>query len=201
MNRLKAYILLLLLSVIQAHAQTSQPQARKWPLTFSAFATSPGTFLESARLVSLPTLIKGGAGIKAGTELYYRNRPGSQLFQTINAAAYLQFDVEKAGMLTSELGYRKYIGPLFGELLIGAGLLRSASVHRFEEQREDGTYTSYKQKELKVCPTASAGTGYRFGNGAAVFVRYELLVQPQFGDERFPLKQNRMLHIGGRLAI
>jgi hypothetical protein len=149
----------------------------------------------------MPTLIKSGAGIKAGTEWYYRNRIGSQLFQTVNMGAYLQFDVEKALFASTELGYRKYIGPVFGEILAGAAIVKSVSVHTFEEQRDDGTYLSYKQSSLKLAPTVSLGIGYRFKNGAAVFSRYELLVQPQFDNERFAVKQNRMLHIGGRIFL
>jgi hypothetical protein len=192
---------MLLLSLSQIKAQTTEKWARKWPVTFSAFASSPGTFLESGRLVSLPTLLKGGGGVKAGTELYYWNRQGSQLFQTLNVAAYVQLNVEKAVFASTEVGYRKYIGPVFGEFLFGAGIVKSVSVHSFEMQREDGTYASYKQKGLKLAPTASVGIGYRFGNGAALFTRYELLVQPQLDNERFGIKQNRILHVGGRIFL
>jgi hypothetical protein len=202
MKTIFAFILLLSLTLTKTKAQnTTQNWARKWPLTFSAFATSPGTFLESGRPVSLPTLIKGGAGVKAATELYYRNRQSSQLFQTLNLGTYVQLNIEKALFVSTELGYRKYIGPVFGEVLMGAGLLRSVSVHSFEVQREDGTYLSSKQKDLKLAPTATVGLGYRFGNGAAVFTRYELLVQPQTDNHRFAIKQNRMLHVGGRIFL
>jgi hypothetical protein len=201
MKNIFAFILLLLLTHAETKAQTTEKWARKWPVTFSVFATSPGTFHESGRLVSLPTLIKGGAGIKAGTELYYQNRKNSQLFQTLNVAAYVQSDIEKAVFASTEAGYRKYIGPVFGEFLLGAGIIKSVSVHTFEMQREDGTYASYKQKGLKLAPTASIGIGYRFGNGAALFTRYELLVQPQLDNERFGIKQNRILHVGGRIFL
>jgi hypothetical protein len=119
----------------------------------------------------------------------------------LNAAAYVQLNMEKALFASTEAGYRKYVGPVFGEVLMGAGIIRSVSVHTFERQREDGTYLSYRQKEWKLAPTVSVGIGYRFSNGAAIFTRYELLVQPQLTNERFAVKQNRMLHIGGRLFL
>jgi|GEM_PF-6228414 len=199
MKRITLLLMLGLLAAFQAPAQSqSKPSL---PITFSAFSISPGTFLDSWHLPTLPALLSAGAGLQVGTEFYYRNRPASQLFQTLSLSAYHQYGVETGLMASSALGYRKYLGPVSLEAQLGAGLLRTRSIPAYTEQTPSGGYRSAHAAKQAIVPTIGLGLGYRVNWRTAFFLRYDLTVQPQFDHPRFGIRQLRQLHLGGRFNL
>lgn len=184
---------LLLLPALVAWSQEA-PRKPTLPLTVSLFSES----------VSLPTL-KGffrnpNPGIRIGTEFYYRKRPSSQVFQTANVGYYYHHTLHHGLYLSSELGYRKFIGPVFLDATVGAGYLLLTSRVPVYKPTGNGEFVKASPRLHKGMPTLGLGAGYRFTKAVSLFARYEV-----FGE--MPLKQDvpvlphKALHIGARVNL
>ncbi len=160
------------------------------PLTISVFSES----------ISLPTLAhlqKGGIGIKVGTELYYRNRPGSQTFQSINLGYYHHPGVQSGLFASTEVGYRKYFGAVYTEASLGAGtLLLRPEAPSYERSSPD--FPKAAAYQFKLMPSAGLGAGYQFRNRTSVFTRYELFGEMPFSQILLP---HQALHVGARVPF
>ena len=114
------FLHVLVLSALTIGATSAQDAPRRGPglpLTVSVFAHS----------VSLPTFRGVGKnpnfGLRVGTEFYYRNRPGSQLVQTVNVGFYHHRALQTGLFVSTEFGYRKFFGPVYAEGFVGVGAL------------------------------------------------------------------------------
>ncbi|GAA4462764.1 hypothetical protein GCM10023189_39870 [Nibrella saemangeumensis] len=163
------------------------------PITVSVFSES----------ISLPTFKgffeKPNVGVRIGTELYYRNRPGSQLFQTVNLGYYHHRALHHGLFVSSEFGYRKFIGPLYLDATIGGGylhLIPTVPMYR----SAGGEFTRVSPHLHKFMPTLGLGAGYRINQRTSVFSRYEV-----FGEmpvvQDVPVLPHKALHVGARLSL
>jgi hypothetical protein len=138
---------LLVTALGQAQESARRPAL---PLTFSLFSES----------VSLPTLRgllrKPNLGVRLGTELYYRNRPGAKLFQTVNLGYYYHRSLHHGLYVSTELGYRRYLGPLFVDGTIGGGYLHLVSRVPVYAPAGDGSFTKTSPRFHKFMPTMAS---------------------------------------------
>jgi hypothetical protein len=183
---------LLLLAIDSATAQDHRPApARGLPITVTVFA-------ESVSLPRLKSLFRGGAGLQLGTEFYYRNRPAAQLLQTVQAGYYHHPRLQNGLYLGSAFGYRKFLGKLYSEALVGAGVLALHPAYPTYRADGNGGYRPAAPFLLRVMPTASLGAGYCLSERAAVFARYEVFGELPFS--RFVLP-HQAIHAGTRLRL
>lgn len=195
---LKINLLLLLLAGSSSAARAQydgSPPATGTPLSVSIFSHA----------VSLPTfrgfLKNPNVGIRIGTEVYYRNRPGSQLIQTVNVGLYYHRSLQSGLFLNTEFGYRKFIGSLYTETFVGIGALGLSQQLRSYKPTGNGEFKPASRLMLRIMPSLSAGLGYRFGQHTpvSVFTRYELFAEAPFGDA--PILPHTALHVGTRVFI
>ncbi len=122
-------------------------------------------------------------GIRAGTELYYHYRPGSQLFQRVNAGYYYHRSLHHGFYLSSELGYRKFIGPVFLDASFGGGYLLLTSRVPLYRPAENVEFRKASSRLHKFMPTLGIGAGYWFTQASSLFVRYELFGEMPLGQD------------------
>ena len=183
-----------LLVAALSQAQESARRRPALPLTFSLFSES----------VSLPTL-RGflrnpNLGVRLGTELYYRNRPGAKLFQTVNLGYYYHRSLHHGLYVSTELGYRRYLGPLFVDGTIGGGYLHLVSRVPVYAPAGDGNFTKPSPRFHKFMPTLGVGAGCRLTEYASLFARYELFGQMPIAQD-IPVLPHKALHLGARLNL
>lgn len=161
------------------------------PITISVFSES----------VSLPNfrgfLKNPNWGVRIGTEFYYKNGTNRQLLQTLNLGYYRHDGLQQGLFVSSEFGFRKFIGDFFADATIGAGYLHLISeLKRYEPA--GGGYKNASQRLHKIMPTVGLGLGYRFGD-VTLFSRYEMFGEMPFGYGGTPLLPHKALHIGARI--
>ena len=172
-------------------------------------AGTPFTVSVFSHAVSLPTfrgfLKTPNFGIRMGREMYYRNRPGSQLIQTLNVGFYHHRSLQSGLFLNTEFGYRKFIGGLYAETFVGIGALGLSQHLRSYQSDGTGEFRPASRFMLRVLPSLSAGQGYRFGQHTArpgsVFTRYELFAETPFNNGGVPLLPHSALHVGTRVLL
>lgn len=178
-----------------AVAQRTAPGPAGRPLTVSVFSHG----------ISLPTvtpqLTSLNPGLRIGTEIYYRNRRRSQLFQTLNAGGYLHKNLQNALFVTTELGYRKFIGGFFVEGMLGVGALGASYWLKHYQPDGNGGYQAASPFVVKAVPTVSLGVGYRFTGGSpvSVFVQESAFGEVPFGFRGQPVLPHAALHVGMRM--
>jgi len=164
------------------------------PLTISVFSHA----------ISLPDF-KGffrspNLGIRLGTELYYRRRPGAQLYQTFNVGFYRQKSLHDAFFVGSELGYRRFFGPVFADATFGGGYLHLRSNRSVYAPDGTGDFRKTTPLRHKFMPSLGLGAGYRFTPNPSVFARYEV-----FGlmpiQQAVPVLPHKALHLGARMNL
>ena len=180
------------MSVHLSQAQVPLPNR-----TPSGLPLSITVFSESISLPTLAHLQKGGIGVKIGTELYYRNRPGAQTFQSINLGYYHHPGVQSGLFVSSEVGYRHYFGAVYADASLGVGALLLHPVAPSYERSQAG-YPKSSAYQLKFMPSAGLGAGYRFRNRASVFTRYELFGEMPFSQILLP---HQAIHVGARVPF
>ncbi|GAB3175560.1 hypothetical protein [Telluribacter humicola] len=189
-----AIALLALISAARAQDAPLSRRAPGLPINVSVFSES----------ISLPDF-KGffrnpNLGVRVGTELYYRNRPNTQVFQTVNVGFYQQKGLHNAWFVSSELGYRKFFGNFYADATIGGGYLHLRSIRTTYEPTGSGDYVKVSPVRNKFMPTLGLGAGYRFRNHTAIFARYEVFgIMPIQQD--VPVLPHKALHVGARLNI
>lgn len=177
-----------------------------------ASAPAPGipfTVSVFSHAVSLPTFRgfwkNSNFGIRVGRELYYRNRPGSQLIQTLNVGFYHHRSLQSGLFLNTEFGYRTFIGGLYAETFLGIGALGLSQHLRSYQPDGAGGFRPASRFMLRAMPSLSAGLGYRFGPHTAapvsVFTRYELFAETPFSNRGVPLLPHSALHLGTRILL
>lgn len=192
-------LVLAALSVGALRAQDAPPTSTGLPLTVSVFSHA----------VSLPTF-RGffrnpNFGVRVGTELYYRDRPGSQLIQTLNLGFYHHRSLQTGLFLSTEFGYRKFIGGFYAEGFVGVGALGLTPHLRRYQPDGNGEFKPASRFMVRAMPTLSAGLGYRFRAHSAaplsVFTRYEVFGETPFQNRGVPLLPHSALHVGTRLFL
>ncbi|OIN60696.1 hypothetical protein [Arsenicibacter rosenii] len=181
--------------VAVAQRAASGPAGR--PLTVSVF--SHGISLPTVK----PQLTDLNPGLRIGTEIYYRNRRRSQLFQTLNAGGYGHKQLQTALFVTTELGYRKFIGGLFVEGLLGVGALGASYWLKQYQPDGNGGYQAASAFVVKAVPSVSLGVGYRFtgANPVSVFVQEQAFGEVPFGFRGQPVLPHAALHVGMRMSL
>lgn len=179
--------------------------------TFSAKAQNPYSakkphlikltlFTESIGVPNFSRFLKqSGLGLRVGTELYYRNNPRGQYFQTINLGFYSHRNFASAFFVTTEAGYRKYFGSFFSDATLGAGIQFSHSYLPVYKRTENG-YVQSKGNLIRMMPVLGLGAGYNF-NKAAVFTRYELSGEMPFGYKGIIALPHQNIHIGTQVRF
>ncbi|GAB3256400.1 hypothetical protein GCM10027347_18190 [Larkinella harenae] len=192
MKILLSCVVTLLFPVVSTKAQKPPAIPAGVPITLSVFSES----------ISLPTLKRiqaGGLGIKVGTEFYYRNRPGSQLIQTLHIGYYHHPRVQSGLFATTEFGFRKYAGPFWIDALVGGGALLIRPAMPFYERNEGtGEYRKAATFQLKFMPTVNLGIGYQLPNRTTLFTRYEVFGEVPF---RALILPHQALHLGTRFLL
>jgi len=178
-------------------AQLSLAQVPLPDRTPSGPPLSISVFSESISLPTLAHLQKGGIGIKVGTELYYRNRPGSQAFQSIHIGYYHHPDVQSGLFVSTEVGYRHYFGAVYTDASLGIGTLLLCPVAPSYE-RSGSDFPKAPAHQFKLMPSAGLGAGYRFRNRTSVFTRYELFGEMPFSQILLP---HQAIHVGARVPF
>jgi hypothetical protein len=186
------FLLAFLLAATLGLAQEPKRPRPALPLTLSLFSES----------VSLPTfrgfLRNPNLGVRLGTELYYRNRPGAQLFQTVNLGYYHHGSLHHGLYVSTELGYRKFIGPVYVDGTIGGGYLHLVSRVPVYAPTGDGNFRKASPHLHKFMPTLGLGAGCRLGDYTSLFARYELFGQMPLAND-IPVLPHKALHVGARL--
>jgi hypothetical protein len=194
LNLALAGVLLALTPPVRAQDASSYSRKPIVPLTVSVFSSS----------VSLPDF-KGffrnpHLGVRIGTELYYRNRARTQIFQTVQVGYYQQKSLHNAWFVSSELGYRKFFGHFYADATLGGGYLHLRSLRPVYEPTGSGEYQKTSPVRHKFMPVLGLGAGYRFRNQTALFTRYEVFgLMPIQQD--VPVLPHKALHVGARLNL
>lgn len=185
-------IFLLWLSIIVVKAQEF-PSGKPIPLTISLYTRSVG-------LPGFGNFFKDPAfGVRVGTEFYYSNKSGHQTLQTVNLGYYYHKDFQSGIYLSTEIGYRKFIGDFFLDGTIGGGyLLITSALPRYESRGTD--FEKISNTFGRFMPTLGLGAGYRF-NSFMVFSRYEMFGEMPFGFKGLPVLPHKTLHFGTRFNL
>ncbi len=187
-------LLAFLLTATLGLAQEPKRPHRSLPLTVSLFSESVGLPAFKGLLRS-PNL-----GVRLGTELYYRNRPGAALFQTVNLGYYAHGSLHHGLYVSTELGYRKFFGPLYVDATLGGGYLHLVSRVPVYEPAGDGNFKSASPHLHKFMPTLGLGAGCRLNKHASLFARYELFGEMPVAQD-IPVLPHRALHLGARISL
>ncbi|MBD0258211.1 MAG: hypothetical protein ICV83_21065, partial [Cytophagales bacterium] len=139
-------------------------------------------------------------GVRLGTELYYRNRSGAQLFQTVNLGYYAHRSLHHGLYVSTELGYRRYLGPVFVDGTVGGGYLHLVSRVPVYEPAGNGNFTKAAPRFHKFMPTLGLGAGCRLTQYASLFARYEVFGQTPIAQD-IPVLPHQALHLGARLHL
>lgn len=155
-------------------------------------------FSESLGLPGLRSFFKKpNLGIRVGTELYYRNQANRQVYQSINVGYYRHRDFHSGFFVSSDFGYRKFMGNAFVDGSLGLGyMIVNSALPRYER-----TATGYQRAADtfgRLIPAVGIGAGYRFNN-VSVFSRYEMFGEVPFGFKGLPALPHQTLHLGTRI--
>jgi hypothetical protein len=180
------------LLMIASYAQ-ELPVSKPIPITITLYSESVG-------VPNFKNFFKDPSfGIRVGTEFYYANKPGHQTFQTVNLGYYFHKDFQTGVYISSEFGYRKFIGNFFLDGTIGGGyLLVTSAQPRYESRASD--YEKISNTFGRFMPTLGIGAGYRF-NSVMVFSRYEMFGEMPFGFKGLPALPHKTLHFGTRFNL
>jgi hypothetical protein len=138
-------------------------------------------------------------GIRVGTEFYYTNKSGHQTMQTVNLGYYHHKNFQSGVYVSTEFGYRKFIGDFFLDGTIGGGyLLITSALPRYENN--GGDYEKISNSFGRFMPTVGLGAGYQF-NSVMVFSRYEMFGEMPFGFKGLPALPHKTLHVGTRFNL
>jgi hypothetical protein len=164
--------------------------SRSIPLTVSVFS-------ESVSLPDFRGFFKNpNWGVRIGTEFYYRRNDSKNVFQTVNLGYYRHSGLQQGIFVSSEFGYRRFIGNFFADATVGAGYLHLISeLKRYEP--DGGGFKNASQRMHKVMPTVGLGMGYRFGD-VTFFSRYEVFGEMPFSYGGTPVLPHKALHLGTR---
>lgn len=163
------------------------------PITISVYSESVGV-PNFKNFFKDPTF-----GIRVGTEFYYANNSGYQTLQTVNLGYYHHKDFQSGIYISTEFGYRKFIGDFFLDGTIGGGyLLITSALPRYENN--GGDYVKISNTFGRFMPTVGLGAGYRF-NSLMVFSRYEMFGEMPFGFKGLPALPHKTLHVGTRFNL
>jgi hypothetical protein len=178
-------------SLVQAQEAPPVPHRSGLPLVVTVFSES----------ISLPTLArmkKGGLGLKVGTEFYYRNRQSQQTFQNLSIGYYHHPGVQSGLFVSSEVGYRKFVGNFYADATLGGGVLLLRPTSPSYIRDETGTFPKASAGQVKFMPSLGLGAWYRFRNRTALFTRYELFGEMPFSQILLP---HQSLHLGARMNL
>ncbi|HEX8532103.1 MAG TPA: hypothetical protein VF646_18840, partial [Cytophagales bacterium] len=145
-------------------------------------------------------LRKPNLGVRLGTELYYRNRPGTQWFQTVHLGYYAHRSLHHGLFVSTGLGYRRNIGPLFVDATLGGGYLHLVSRVPVYRPTGDGNFTKTPGRFHKFMPTLGLGVGCRLSDRTALFTRYEVFGLAPIAQD-IPVLPHRALHLGARVNL
>jgi hypothetical protein len=191
---MKTYLIILILcsSFLLVKAQEF-PVGRPIPLTITLYSESVG-------LPGFENFLKDPAfGVRVGTEFYYANKSGYQTLQTVNLGYYYHKDFQSGVYLSTEFGYRKFIGDFFLDGTIGGGyLLITSALPRYENRGSD--YEKISNTFGGFMPAVGLGAGYRF-NSMMIFSRYEMFGEMPFGFKGLPALPHKTLHVGTRFNL
>lgn len=186
----KILITLILCAVITQclHAQTGN---KNIPITI-------GVFSESISLPNFKNILKKpNIGFKIGTEFNYSSKSKTQLIQTVSLGAYFHKGLHNAVFVKSELGYRKFYGRVFSEVLLGGGYSLQKSMLPSYKLNLDGNYSKLSKYRHVFLPTISLGTGYQ-KNVTAIFSRYEIFGETPFNFNGNPFLIHKAIELGSR---
>ena len=157
-------------------------------------------FSESIGLPNFGRFFKqSGFGVRIGTEVYYMNKTKAQFFQTMNLGFYSHKNFASAFFVSTEAGYRRYLGSFFTDATLGGGIHFSKSALPVYKPSANG-YEKSNGNLIRFMPVVGLGTGYRF-NKAAVFARYELLGEMPFGYKDIPALPHQTIHLGTQVKF
>jgi hypothetical protein len=131
-----------------------------------------------------------------GTEFYYRNRGSAQTLQNLSVGYYHHPGVQSGLFMTSEVGYRQFVGNFYADATLGGGVLLLRSVAPSYVYNETGGFSKASPTQVKFMPSLGLGAGYRFRNQTSLFTRYELFGEMPFSQIVLP---HQALHLGARL--
>jgi hypothetical protein len=190
MIRIIIPLLILLTGATQAQ---ELPVRNPVPITISVYSESVG-------VPNFKNFFKDPSiGIRVGTEFYYTNKSGHQTLQTVNLGYYYHKDFQSGVYISTEFGYRKFIGDFFLDGTIGGGyLLITSALPRYENRGND--YEKISNTFGRFMPTLGIGAGYRF-NSVMVFSRYEMFGEMPFGFKGLPALPHKTLHFGTRFNL
>ncbi len=190
MIRIIIPLLILLTGATQAQ---ELPVRNPVPITISVYSESVG-------VPNFKNFFKDPSiGIRVGTEFYYTNKSGHQTLQTVNLGYYYHKDFQSGVYISTEFGYRKFIGDFILDGTIGGGyLLVTSAMPRYENR--GGDYKKISNTFGRFMPTLGVGAGYRF-NSVMVFSRYEIFGEMPFGFKGLPALPHKTLHIGTRFNL
>jgi hypothetical protein len=120
-------------------------------------------------------------GIAIGTELNYRMKENSRLFQTANICYFYHNYLAQGFGLNTELGYEYRLNSgLAFEGLFGLGYLHTFATSE-EYTHEGGDYSKKADNgNARLCPSLSIGLGYYLNkseNSPELFVRYQSWIE------------------------
>lgn len=178
---------------IQSLQAQEIPGNRPVPITVTLFSESVG-------LPNFKNFFKDPSfGVRIGTEFYYANKAGHQTVQTVNLGYYYHKDFQNGLYISSEVGYRKFIGQAFIDGTLGIGyLLVHSAMPRYEQNGD--TYERIGNTFGRFMPTVGLGAGYRF-QSFSLFSRYEMFGEMPFGFKGLPALPHKTLHVGTRFNL
>jgi hypothetical protein len=145
-------------------------------------------------------------GIQIGTEINYRLKEHSRLFQTANASYFYHNYLTQGIGINTEFGYEYRLK--FG--LAFSGLLGVGYMHTFATTEEfsfsNGQYEKKTDKgNARFFPSLSIDMGYYLKknekNSPKIFIRYQSWVEYPYSPDFIPLMTHINLHIGAKLFI
>lgn len=174
-------------------------QNKPIPINISLFNES--TALPFTKFITLPV----HPGIQIGTELNYRMKENSRLFQTANICYFYHNYLAQGIGLNTEIGYeyRLESGLAF------SGLFGIGYLHTFATTEEftlsDGKYVKKADKgNERFYPSLSIDLGYylkKTDDSPKLFVRYQSWAEYPYSPDFIPVMTHISLHIGAKFFI
>lgn len=145
-------------------------------------------------------------GFTLGTEINYRVREKTKLFQSLEIGGFINPASGNATYFNSDLGFRfTSKKSIFMDLGFGFGLLKSYHINDTYKQQEDGLYSLVKDKGITaLSQNIFIGAGYdlskKYSKNFSLFVRYQWIASAAYWSNII-IRPNGLFHLGIRKSL
>jgi len=145
-------------------------------------------------------------GLTVGTEINYRVRPKTKLFQVVELGGFLNSASGNATYVNTSLAFRLSTDfGLYSDIGLGLGIFSSYYINDTYTQQENGSYSLSDEKATTALSNnIFLGLGYdlskKYDKNLQVFVRYQWIASGSYWS-MITIRPSGLFHIGIRHSL